>query len=42
MYSPTQSMLLIVPKLSDSVKNTQLLKSLAKCQMDEQVQLLDL
>ena len=32
-----QSMLLIVPKLNDSVKNTQLLKCLAKCQMDEQV-----
>ena len=30
-------MLLIVPKLSESVKNTQLLKYLAKCQMDEQV-----
>ena len=30
-------MLLIVPKLSESVKNTQLLKYLSKCQMDEQV-----
>lgn len=30
-------MLLVVPKLNDSVKNTQLLKCLAKCQMDEQV-----
>ena len=30
-------MLLIVPKLSESVKNTQLLKHLAKCQVDEQV-----
>ena len=34
---PSQSMLLIVPKLSESIINTQLLKHLAKCQMDEQV-----
>ena len=37
MFLSIQSMVLLAPKLNDSVKNGELLKYLAKCQMDEQV-----
>ena len=35
-YFSLQSMVLLAPKLSDSVLNNQLLKHFARCQLDEQ------